>query len=45
VFAGLLDAVEEASLNSLFMATTTTGFAGRTAYALPHDRLLRRLTR
>jgi D-aminopeptidase len=45
VFAGVLDAVEEALLNSLFMATTTTGFAGRRAYALPHDRLLRRLTR
>lgn len=43
LFSGVLDAVEEALLNSLLMATTTTGFAGRTAYALPHDRLLRRL--
>ncbi len=43
LFTGVLEAVEEALLNSLLMATTTTGLAGRTAYALPHDRLLRRL--
>ncbi|MGH3731550.1 MAG: P1 family peptidase [Micromonosporaceae bacterium] len=43
VFAAVMDAVEEALLNSLFMATTTTGFQGRTRYAVPHDAVLRRL--
>ncbi|SET90741.1 D-aminopeptidase [Nonomuraea wenchangensis] len=38
LFAAVMDAVEEALLNSLFMATTTTGFAGRTAHAVPYDR-------
>ncbi|MEU6727259.1 P1 family peptidase [Nonomuraea wenchangensis] len=38
LIAAVMDAVEEALLNSLFMATTTTGFAGRTAHAVPYDR-------
>ncbi|WP_433381260.1 P1 family peptidase [Actinoplanes sp. CA-142083] len=38
-FAAVLEAVEEALLNSLFMATTTTGFAGHIRYAVPHARL------
>ncbi|MEU8176233.1 P1 family peptidase [Microbispora hainanensis] len=40
VFAAVMDAVEEALLNSLFTATTTTGFHGRTSHAVPYDRLL-----
>jgi D-aminopeptidase len=35
-----VEAVEEAILNSMLAAETMTGQAGRTAYALPHDRLL-----
>ncbi len=33
------EAVEEAILNALVAARTTTGYKGRTAYALPTDRL------
>ncbi len=40
VFAAVADAAEEALLNSLFTATTTTGFRGRTSHAVPYDRLL-----
>ncbi|MET9173561.1 P1 family peptidase [Streptomyces misionensis] len=40
LFEAVLDAVEEAVLNSLLAATTTTGFAGHTLPALPADRLL-----
>ncbi|MGI5156425.1 P1 family peptidase [Microbispora sp. CA-102843] len=40
VFAAVMDSVEEALLNSLFTATTTTGFRGRTSHAVPYDRLL-----
>ncbi|MEU4379660.1 P1 family peptidase [Micromonospora echinofusca] len=40
VFAAVLEAVEEALLNSLFMARTTVGVAGRVKYAVPHDRML-----
>ncbi|GLX03934.1 P1 family peptidase [Microbispora sp. NBRC 16548] len=40
VFAAVMDAVEEALLNSLFTATTTTGFRGRTSHAVPYERLL-----
>jgi D-aminopeptidase len=36
-FQATTEAVEEALLNSLTMATTTTGFQGRTARAVPHD--------
>ncbi|SEL73598.1 P1 family peptidase [Nonomuraea pusilla] len=39
VFAAVLDSVEEALLNSVFMATTTTGVGGRTSYGVPYDRL------
>ncbi|AUH44648.1 P1 family peptidase [Streptomyces sp. CMB-StM0423] len=45
LFEGVMDAVEEAVLNSLLAATTTTGPAGRTRYALPAGRLLRLLGR
>jgi D-aminopeptidase len=33
------EAVEEAILNALVAAETMTGFNGRAAHALPHDRL------
>jgi D-aminopeptidase len=42
LFAATMDAVEEALLNSLFMATTTVGHRG-TATAVPHDLVLDRL--
>ncbi len=42
-FAAVLEATEEAVLNSLFMATTTTGFAGHTKIAVPHEGTLRAL--
>ncbi|MFI8807189.1 P1 family peptidase [Micromonospora chalcea] len=44
VFAAVLDAVEEALLNSLFTAVTTTGVGGRTSHAVPHRAVLERLT-
>ncbi|MCO1595690.1 P1 family peptidase [Micromonospora sp. RHAY321] len=44
VFAAVLDSVEEALLNSLFTATTTTGMAGRTSHAVPHEAVVRRLS-
>jgi D-aminopeptidase len=37
VFAAVQDATEEAILNSVFMATTTTGYLGRVRYAVPLD--------
>ncbi|CAL9669319.1 P1 family peptidase [Streptomyces sp. enrichment culture] len=40
LFEAVLDGVEEAVLNSLLAATTTTGFGGRTVPALPADALL-----
>ncbi|MFU8875398.1 P1 family peptidase [Micromonospora sp. SL4-19] len=40
VFAAVLEAVEEALLNSLFMARTTVGFQGHVKYEVPHDRML-----
>lgn len=40
LFEAVLDSVEEAVLNSLFAATTTTGIHGRTVPALPADLLL-----
>jgi D-aminopeptidase len=43
VFAAVLEAVEEALLNSLFMAQTTTGFEGHVKHAVPHEALLARL--
>jgi D-aminopeptidase len=41
VFAAVQDAVEEAILNSVFMATTMTGYRGRTSYAVPLDLVTR----
>jgi D-aminopeptidase len=40
LFAAVLEATEEALLNSLFMAHTTVGAMGRVKFAVPHDRLL-----
>ena len=40
-----LEATEEAVLNSLFAATTTRGFEGHVAEALPLDRVLEILRR
>ncbi|MFE0179897.1 P1 family peptidase, partial [Streptomyces olivaceus] len=40
LFDAVLDGVEEAVLNSLLAADTTTGFGGRTVSALPADALL-----
>ncbi|MBF8184518.1 P1 family peptidase [Nonomuraea sp. K274] len=42
VFAAVMDSVEEALLNSLFTATTTTGVHGHTSHAVPYDRLPRK---
>jgi D-aminopeptidase len=39
LFAALAEAVEEAILNALAAAETMTGYMGRTAHALPLDRL------
>ena len=39
LFEATVDATEEAILNALCTATTTTGVDGRTAYAIPLDRL------
>jgi D-aminopeptidase len=39
LFASVLDAVEEAVLNSLFTATTTSGPEGRTLHAVPLQKL------
>ncbi|MFJ8580921.1 P1 family peptidase [Micromonospora sp. NPDC093277] len=44
LFAAVLDAVEEALLNSLFTAVTTTGAGGRTSHAVPHREAIRRLS-
>ncbi|MGC4807908.1 P1 family peptidase [Micromonospora sp. DT233] len=43
LFAAVGDSVEEALLNSLFMAVTTTGLRGRVRHAVPHQQVLRRL--
>jgi D-aminopeptidase len=40
VFGAVLEAVEEALLNSMFMATTMRGYQGHIKYAVPHDRML-----
>jgi D-aminopeptidase len=45
LFAAVLEAAEEAVLNSVLAARTTVGFRGRTLHALPHDRLLALLGR
>ena len=39
LFEACAEATEEAILNALCMATTTTGIGGRTMYALPLDRV------
>ena len=39
-FQAVTESVEEALLNSLTMANTTTGFQGRTARAVPHELIL-----
>jgi D-aminopeptidase len=39
LFAGAVEATEEAIVNALCMATDTTGADNRTAYAIPLDRL------
>lgn len=39
MFTAAMEATEAALLHSLLAARTTTGRAGRTAYALPHDAL------
>ena len=36
-FQAVTESVEEALLNSLTMAHTTTGYRGNTAHAVPHD--------
>ena len=40
LFEAAVDATEEAVLDSLFRATTTTGRFGRVAEALPIDEML-----
>jgi D-aminopeptidase len=40
LFEAAVDATEEAIVNALCAATTTTGVNGRTVHALPHDRLV-----
>jgi D-aminopeptidase len=42
IFFAARDAVEEAVLNSLLMATTTVGYRGRVAQAVPHRDVLAR---
>ena len=39
VFSATAEATHEAILNSLFLATTTTGYQGHTRHAIPLDRL------
>ncbi|MCX4472662.1 P1 family peptidase [Micromonospora sp. NBC_01655] len=43
IFAAVMDSVEEALLNSMFTAVTTTGVRGRVRHAVPHQQVLRRL--
>ncbi len=43
LFAAVQDAVEEAILNSLFMAETTVGYRGRVCHAVPLDFVQRKL--
>jgi D-aminopeptidase len=44
VFTATMDAVEEALLNSVFTAVTTTGVTGRTSHAVPLDTARARLS-
>jgi D-aminopeptidase len=45
LFWGVIEATEEAILNSLVVADTVVGRDGITAHALPHDRLVEIMTR
>jgi D-aminopeptidase len=45
LFQAAAEATEEAILNALVAAETMTGLHGRTAYALPHDRLIETMRR
>ncbi|MGQ0570011.1 MAG: P1 family peptidase [Armatimonadota bacterium] len=45
LFEAVAEATEEAIVNALCAATTTTGINGRVAYALPLDRLVEVLRR
>ena len=45
LFDGAIESTEEAIVNALVAATTTTGRDGITAHALPHDRLLEVMVR
>ena len=45
LFDGAIESTEEAIVNALVAAQTTTGRDGITAHALPHDRLLEIMTR
>jgi D-aminopeptidase len=38
-FEATVDATEEAVIDALLTATTTTGVGGKTIHALPHDRV------
>lgn len=40
IFEATIEATEEAIINAMLAADTTTGYKGRTVYALPHDELL-----
>ena len=40
LFQAAIEATEEAIYNSLFMATTVTGYRGKTVEALPLDKLV-----
>jgi D-aminopeptidase len=44
LFLAAIEATEEAILNSLFMAVTTTGVGGRTRHAVPLDYVKARVT-
>lgn len=43
LFIAVREAVEEAILNSLFMAETTTGYRGRVRHAVPIPHIVRSL--
>jgi D-aminopeptidase len=45
LFEAVIDATEEAILNALLAAETTTGLRGHTVHAVPHDLLLEALGR
>ena len=44
LFLAAIEATEEAILNSLFMAVTTTGFGGHTRQAVPLDYVRERVS-